>query len=100
MFNQRAPEPRSHYPGWYSKLANIVNQGMFPGMMGGMGQLALNQLLVTMDGVDNPPLMKRLLHEQDQLLPRRGLHRPAPCRQDVGPHHRRRHGRRLLRFCS
>ena len=27
---------------------------MFPGM-GGMGQLALNQLLVVMDGIDNPP---------------------------------------------
>jgi SpoVK/Ycf46/Vps4 family AAA+-type ATPase len=32
---------------------------MFPGMFGGTGQLALNQLLVTMDGIDNPPLMRR-----------------------------------------
>jgi ATP-dependent Zn protease len=28
---------------------------------GGMGQLALNQLLVTMDGIDNPPFMRRFL---------------------------------------
>ena len=28
--------------------------------MGGMGQLALNQLLVVMDGIDNPPFMKRV----------------------------------------
>jgi hypothetical protein len=28
-------------------------------MMGGTGQLALNQLLVTMDGIDNPPFWRR-----------------------------------------
>ena len=32
---------------------------MIPGMMGGGGGLALNQLLVVMDGIDDPPLMKR-----------------------------------------
>jgi ATP-dependent Zn protease len=62
MFNQRAAEPRYAYPAWYRKLARVVNQGIFPGMMGGgMGQLALNQLLVTMDGVDNPPWKKRFV---------------------------------------
>jgi ATP-dependent Zn protease len=30
-------------------------------MGGGQGQLALNQLLVTMDGIDNPPFMRRFL---------------------------------------
>jgi ATP-dependent Zn protease len=30
-------------------------------MMGGQGQLALNQLLVVMDGIDNPPFMRRFL---------------------------------------
>ena len=59
MFRHRAPEPRSPYPAWYCKLAGIVNQGAFPGMMGGMGSLALNQLLVTMDGVDNPPFWRK-----------------------------------------
>ncbi|HLX21069.1 MAG TPA: AAA family ATPase [Gaiellaceae bacterium] len=59
MFNMRAPERRSPYPAWVNKTVNIVNQGVFPGMMGGQGQLALNQLLVTMDGIDNPPFFRR-----------------------------------------
>ncbi len=62
LFHHRAEEPRSPYPAWYRRLANSVNQGAFPGMMGGMGGgLALNQLLVTMDGVDNPPFMRRVM---------------------------------------
>ncbi len=60
MFEQRAPERRSPYPAWFQKVGNLVGQGAFPGMMGGMGGgLALNQLLVTMDGIDNPPFMRR-----------------------------------------
>src|SRR5262245_27795609 len=61
MFEQRAPERRSPYPPWFGRVTNIVNQGIFPGMMGGQGQLALNQLLVTMDGIDNPPFTRRFL---------------------------------------
>jgi ATP-dependent Zn protease len=61
LFHQRAPEPRMPYPGWYQRFANIVNQGIFPGLGGQGGGLALNQLLVTMDGIDNPPFMKRLV---------------------------------------
>src|SRR3569833_699127 len=61
LFEQRAPERHSPYPGWMQKVGHIVNQGGFPGMMGGQGQLALNQLLVTMDGIDNPPFMRRFL---------------------------------------
>src|SRR6266436_4904738 len=61
MFRHRAEEPRSPYPSWYARLANSVNQGIFPGMGGMGGGLALNQLLVTMDGVDNPPFMRRVL---------------------------------------
>jgi ATP-dependent Zn protease len=60
MFFQRAEEPRAPYPGWYSRVSSIVNQGIFPGMGGAGGGLALNQLLVTMDGVDNPPFMRRV----------------------------------------
>jgi ATP-dependent Zn protease len=45
-------------PGWSARFAGIVNQA-FPGMFGGTGQLALNQLLVTMDGIDNPPFWRR-----------------------------------------
>jgi cell division protease FtsH len=60
LFNLRAPERRSPYPAWVGRLGNIVNQGgLFGGMMGGGGQLALNQLLVTMDGIDNPPFFRR-----------------------------------------
>ncbi|HVP74419.1 MAG TPA: AAA family ATPase [Gaiellaceae bacterium] len=61
VFQQRAPERISPYPAWAQKIGNIVNQGIFPGMMGGQGQLALNQLLVTMDGIDNPPFMRRFV---------------------------------------
>jgi cell division protease FtsH len=64
LFEQRAPERRSPYPGWYSKSANfvnnIVNQGIFPGMGGMGGGMALNQLLITMDGIDNPPFLRRV----------------------------------------
>ena len=60
MFEQRAPERRSPYPAWATRVGNLVNQGIFPWMMGGgQGQLALNQLLVVMDGIDNPPFLRR-----------------------------------------
>ena len=76
----------SPYPAWYMKLAGIVNQGAFPGMFGGgMGQLALNQLLVTMDGIDNPPVLASLLDEPDQQPPRRVLRRPAPDPEHGAP---------------
>jgi cell division protease FtsH len=54
LFEQREPaRPAPRFPG-------IFTQGVLPGMMGGGGgQLALNQLLVTMDGIDNPPLLRR-----------------------------------------
>jgi ATP-dependent Zn protease len=58
IFAEREPSGLAPYPGWYARLAGIVNQA-FPGMFGGMGQLALNQLLVTMDGIDNPPFWRR-----------------------------------------
>jgi ATP-dependent Zn protease len=59
MFEQRDSGPSAPYPAWYAKLAGIVNQAFPGGMMGGTGQLALNQLLVTMDGIDNPPFWRR-----------------------------------------
>ena len=77
MFEQRY-SPRSPYPAWYMKLAGIVNQGAFPGMFGGQGQMALNQLLVTMDGIDNPPFWRRFwtnrinnLLDASYVVPRR-----------------------------
>jgi ATP-dependent Zn protease len=55
LFAQRESKPTEP-----SGLAKIFGQGgAVPGMMGG-GQLALNQLLVVMDGIDNPPFFRRL----------------------------------------
>jgi cell division protease FtsH len=68
LFNLRAPERRSPYPPWAQRVGNIMNQGAFPGMFGGMGQLALNQLLVTMDGIDNPPFLRRLFTNKINTL--------------------------------
>jgi ATP-dependent Zn protease len=55
LFAQRESKPAEP-----TGLAKIFSQGgAVPGMMGG-GQLALNQLLVVMDGIDNPPFFRRL----------------------------------------
>ena len=60
LFQMRA-EPRGPvYPPAIEKLAGAIRNMMIPGMMGGGGGLALNQLLVVMDGIDDPPLMKRM----------------------------------------
>ena len=54
LFAERAHKPEPNV------LGRIFNQGAVPGMFGGGGQLALNQLLVVMDGIDNPPFFRRL----------------------------------------
>jgi ATP-dependent Zn protease len=54
LFAAREPQVEAATP----FIGRIVNQ-VFPGMMGGGGQLALNQLLIVMDGIDNPPFMRR-----------------------------------------
>jgi len=43
-------------PRW---LGERINRYMFPGMFGGGGSMALNQLLVKMDGIDEPPFMRK-----------------------------------------
>src|SRR3954452_3273256 len=65
LFEQRAPRR------WSNAIVDrIVNQ--FPGgMLGGMGgggQLALNQLLVVMDGIDSPPFLRRVLTNRINTL--------------------------------
>src|SRR3954471_23757932 len=56
LFASRAPAPAPVYPPAIAGIADRVRGIMFPGGMGGMGGgLALNQLLVQMDGVDEPP---------------------------------------------
>jgi ATP-dependent Zn protease len=58
LFAERAPAPVESRP----FLQRILNQGgAFPGMFGGGGQLALNQLLIVMDGIDSPPFLRRTL---------------------------------------
>ena len=62
LFAQR--ETSSYAPsGFYARMGQITNWFMFPGGMGGGmgGGLALNQLLVVMDGIDNPPFFRRHL---------------------------------------
>jgi cell division protease FtsH len=56
LFAERDSEPPAGRS--WGRVGSIVNQA-FPGMMGGMGGMALNQLLVTMDGIDNPPFWRR-----------------------------------------
>ena len=59
QFLARAPERRSPYPAAYAKVSDGIRR-VIPGMMGGMGGgLALNSLLVVMDGIDDPPFTKR-----------------------------------------
>ena len=58
LFAERAERPLVHWP-LAQKLRNAADF-VFPGGMGGGGSLALNQLLVVMDGIDNPPFMKRV----------------------------------------
>ena len=59
LFAQR--HTSSYAPsGFYARFNQAVNWFMFPGGMGGGGGgLALNQLLVVMDGIDNPPFFRR-----------------------------------------
>src|SRR5439155_4452609 len=64
LFAARAPEPKAP-----SFLERIVNQAVPGGMFGGGGQLALNQLLIVMDGVDNPPFFRRVFTNRiNQIL--------------------------------
>ena len=66
LFNERAPEPA---PPPRHFLAKILNQGgVFPGMFGGGGQLALNQLLIVMDGIDSPPFLRRTITNRINTL--------------------------------
>jgi cell division protease FtsH len=56
LFAERAPQ--SPGPSAFTARVNGVLNFMFPGGMGG-GSLALNQLLVVMDGIDNPPFFRK-----------------------------------------
>jgi cell division protease FtsH len=62
LFEARAPSRPPIYPPLVRRIGSSVAGAMFPGgMMGGMGMggMALNQLLVQMDGVDEPSAGKK-----------------------------------------
>jgi ATP-dependent Zn protease len=67
IFQQRAPASYGLPSGFYARMAQFYNF-MFPGGMGGMGSLALNQLLVVMDGIDNPPFFRRWFTSKTNTL--------------------------------
>ena len=60
LFEQRAEPPGALYPQIFGRIKGVVDQFMIPGMGGG-GSLALNQLLVTMDGINEPPFKKKFM---------------------------------------
>jgi cell division protease FtsH len=59
MFLSRAEPSSPIAPGPIGAVRDRIQGVMFPGMGGMGGQLALNQLLVQMDGVDEPPFMRK-----------------------------------------
>ena len=82
LFAERAPQ--SPGPSAFTNRVNGVVNFMFPGGMGG-GSLALNQLLVVMDGIDNPPFFKKFftnkmntLLDGIYIVPRRDREALAP----------------------
>jgi ATP-dependent Zn protease len=60
LFEQRAERPSTGYATFVQRATERV-QRFYPGfgMGGGMGGQALNQLLVVMDGIDEPPVMRK-----------------------------------------
>ena len=61
MFMSRAQPTSSVAPGPLGAVRDRIQNVMFPGMGGMGGGLALNQLLVQMDGVDEPPFLRKFL---------------------------------------
>jgi ATP-dependent Zn protease len=61
LFAQRAESPATGYSSFTQRATERI-QRFYPGFgMGGMGGMALNQLLVVMDGIDEPPLMRKMM---------------------------------------
>jgi ATP-dependent Zn protease len=60
IFANRAPVRTGPYPPTIQNAVDRINNIIMPGGMGMGGQgLALNQLLVQMDGMDSPPAMRK-----------------------------------------
>jgi cell division protease FtsH len=95
LFAARDSQPPAAGAWLNQRLGSIANF-MFPGGMGSGGGLALNQLLVVMDGIDNPPFMRRVVTNRvntfldaTYIVPRRignaslRLPPPRPRREQV-----------------
>jgi cell division protease FtsH len=65
LFAERAPQAGAS--GWHDRANGLFNF-IFPGGMSGGGSLALNQLLVVMDGIDNPPFFKKFFTNKTNTL--------------------------------
>ena len=61
LFTARAERKTPIAPGPFGAIRDRIQGVMFPGMGGMGGQLALNQLLVQMDGVDEPPFVRKFV---------------------------------------
>jgi len=73
LFTERADPPASTYPPIMDKINDKVRR-FYPGNgHGRRGGMALNQLLVVMDGIDEPPMIAQVLHQPDQHVPRRDV---------------------------
>jgi ATP-dependent Zn protease len=96
LFQTRASAPTRLPPALLARAGAVVD-AMFPGgMFGGGGQLALNQLLVVMDGIGNPPFLRKTLTrwvntvlDAMYVVPQRlgpvalRLPRPGPRREQI-----------------
>ncbi|MFZ0089209.1 MAG: AAA family ATPase [Solirubrobacteraceae bacterium] len=62
LFELRAGSPSTGYATFTQRATDRI-QRLYPGfgMGGGMGGMALNQLLIVMDGIDEPPLMRKFV---------------------------------------
>ena len=65
LFAERAPQ--STGLGLYGRMNGLL-EFVFPGGMGSGGSLALNQLLVVMDGIDNPPALRKFFTNKTNTL--------------------------------
>jgi ATP-dependent Zn protease len=61
LFASRAEPSGPVGPTFLGNVRDRIQNVMFPGGMGMGGQLALNQLLVQMDGVDEPPFTRKFV---------------------------------------
>jgi cell division protease FtsH len=88
LFNSRVPGPLPALPPSLARLYGRAADFIVPGGMGGMGGgMALNQLLIQMDGVDEPKFWAKFwtnrinnLLDASYLVPRKLLGRPLRLR--------------------